>query len=123
MLSALPGADSQLQAHMGISMNVGLTAGQLSQLTQVLADGGCGTGKTGSGGACAPTCNPSCREVATHFLMWPRALPSRHDSVDAALSLSERATRAIGTAIMSLSMVSPIRTPASKRSATMSRNP
>ena len=37
MLSALPGADSQLQAHMRISMNVGLTAGQLRQLTQVLA--------------------------------------------------------------------------------------
>ena len=38
MLSALQGADSQLQAHMGFSMNVGLTAAQLSQLTQVLAD-------------------------------------------------------------------------------------
>lgn len=38
MLSALPGAESQLQAHMRISMNVGLTAGQLRQLTQVLAD-------------------------------------------------------------------------------------
>ena len=38
MLSALQGADSQLQSHMGISMNVGITAGQLSQLTQVLAD-------------------------------------------------------------------------------------
>lgn len=37
MLSALPGADSQLQAHMRISMNVGLTTGQLRQLTQVLA--------------------------------------------------------------------------------------
>ncbi|WP_228762683.1 carboxymuconolactone decarboxylase family protein [Xylella fastidiosa] len=37
MLSALPGAESQLQAHMRISMNVGLTAGQLRQLTQVLA--------------------------------------------------------------------------------------
>jgi len=36
MLSALPGAESQLQAHMRISMNVGLTAGQLRQLTQVL---------------------------------------------------------------------------------------
>jgi 4-carboxymuconolactone decarboxylase len=38
MLSALPGAESQLQAHMRISMNVGLTASQLRQLTQVLAD-------------------------------------------------------------------------------------
>jgi alkylhydroperoxidase/carboxymuconolactone decarboxylase family protein YurZ len=38
MLSALPGADSQLQAHMGFSMNVGLTVSQLTQLTQVLAD-------------------------------------------------------------------------------------
>lgn len=36
MLSALPGAEPQLQAHMSISMNVGLTAGQLRQLTQVL---------------------------------------------------------------------------------------
>ncbi|MGJ7487443.1 carboxymuconolactone decarboxylase family protein [Variovorax sp. LT2P21] len=38
MLSALPGADSQLQSHMGISMNVGITASQLTQLTQVLAE-------------------------------------------------------------------------------------
>ena len=38
MLSALPGAESQLQSHMRISMNVGLTASQLDQLTQVLAD-------------------------------------------------------------------------------------
>ena len=38
MLSALPGAESQLQAHMRISMNVGLTAGQLRQFTQVLAE-------------------------------------------------------------------------------------
>ena len=38
MLSALPGAGAQLQAHMGFSMNVGLTAAQLGQLTQVLAD-------------------------------------------------------------------------------------
>jgi 4-carboxymuconolactone decarboxylase len=37
MLSALQGAESQLQAHMGFSMNVGLTAGQLGQLAQVLA--------------------------------------------------------------------------------------
>jgi 4-carboxymuconolactone decarboxylase len=38
MLSALPGAESQLQSHMRISMNVGLTAGQLRQLTEVLAE-------------------------------------------------------------------------------------
>lgn len=38
MLSALPGAESQLQSHMNISMNVGLTASQLRQLAQVLAD-------------------------------------------------------------------------------------
>ena len=38
MLSALPGAESQLQSHMRISMNVGLTAGQLRQVSQVLAD-------------------------------------------------------------------------------------
>jgi alkylhydroperoxidase/carboxymuconolactone decarboxylase family protein YurZ len=38
MLSSLQGADSQLQSHMGISMNVGITASQLNQLTQVLAD-------------------------------------------------------------------------------------
>jgi len=37
MLSALPGAESQLQAHMRISMNIGLTAAQLRQLTEVLA--------------------------------------------------------------------------------------
>ncbi len=37
MLSALPGAESQLQAHMRISMNVGITAGQLRQLIQVLS--------------------------------------------------------------------------------------
>jgi alkylhydroperoxidase/carboxymuconolactone decarboxylase family protein YurZ len=38
MLSALPGAESQLQSHMRISMNVGLTGSQLEQLVQVLAD-------------------------------------------------------------------------------------
>ena len=38
MLSALPGAEPQLLAHMRISMNVGITEGQLRQLTQVLAD-------------------------------------------------------------------------------------
>jgi 4-carboxymuconolactone decarboxylase len=38
MLSALPGAEPQLLAHMRISMNVGLTEGQLRQFTKVLAD-------------------------------------------------------------------------------------
>ncbi|WP_280810565.1 carboxymuconolactone decarboxylase family protein [Variovorax boronicumulans] len=38
MLSSLQGADSQVQSHMGISMNVGLTASQLTQLAQVLAE-------------------------------------------------------------------------------------
>ncbi|HZW14041.1 MAG TPA: carboxymuconolactone decarboxylase family protein [Noviherbaspirillum sp.] len=38
MLSALPGAESQLQSHMRISINVGLTAGQLDRLVQVLAE-------------------------------------------------------------------------------------
>ncbi|WP_156362465.1 carboxymuconolactone decarboxylase family protein [Xylophilus sp. Leaf220] len=38
MLSALQGADSQVQSHMGISMNAGITAGQLNQLVKVLAD-------------------------------------------------------------------------------------
>jgi 4-carboxymuconolactone decarboxylase len=38
MLSALPGAEAQLQSHMRVSMNVGLTAEQLHQLTSVLAD-------------------------------------------------------------------------------------
>jgi 4-carboxymuconolactone decarboxylase len=38
MLSALRGTESQLQSHMGISMNVGLTSNQLRQLAQVLAD-------------------------------------------------------------------------------------
>jgi alkylhydroperoxidase/carboxymuconolactone decarboxylase family protein YurZ len=38
MLSALAGAESQLQSHMGISMNVGITAAQLQQLAQVLND-------------------------------------------------------------------------------------
>jgi alkylhydroperoxidase/carboxymuconolactone decarboxylase family protein YurZ len=37
MLSALPGAESQLQAHIRISMNVGLTAAQLRQVADVLA--------------------------------------------------------------------------------------
>lgn len=38
MLSALPGAESQLQSHMRISMNVGLTASQLEQFVQVLVE-------------------------------------------------------------------------------------
>lgn len=38
MLSALPGAEPQVQAHMRISMNVGLTESQLRQLVRVLAD-------------------------------------------------------------------------------------
>jgi len=38
MLSALPGAESQLQSHMRISMNVGFTPQQMRQLTEVLAD-------------------------------------------------------------------------------------
>ncbi|MBH9664552.1 carboxymuconolactone decarboxylase family protein [Burkholderia multivorans] len=38
MLAALTGVDSQLQAHMRISMNVGLSADQLKQLCDVLAD-------------------------------------------------------------------------------------
>ncbi|WP_175839382.1 carboxymuconolactone decarboxylase family protein [Burkholderia anthina] len=38
MLAALPGVEPQVQAHMRISMNVGLTESQLRQLGQVLAD-------------------------------------------------------------------------------------
>lgn len=38
MLAALPGAEPQLQAHMRISMNTGLSAAQLRQLTEVLAE-------------------------------------------------------------------------------------
>jgi len=38
MLAAMPGVDAQLQAHMRISMNVGISASQLQQLAQVLAD-------------------------------------------------------------------------------------
>jgi alkylhydroperoxidase/carboxymuconolactone decarboxylase family protein YurZ len=37
MLAAMPGVESQLQAHMRISMNIGLTAAQLRQASQVLA--------------------------------------------------------------------------------------
>lgn len=38
MLSAMPGAEAQLQAHMRISMNAGLSAGQLQQFAQTLAE-------------------------------------------------------------------------------------
>lgn len=38
MLSALPGAESQLQSHMRIGMNVGLTPAQFAHLGQVLAE-------------------------------------------------------------------------------------
>ena len=36
MLSAIPGVESQLQAHMRISMNTGLTVEQLRQVSQIL---------------------------------------------------------------------------------------
>ncbi len=36
MLAALPGVDGQLQAHVRISLNTGLTASQLQQVVQVL---------------------------------------------------------------------------------------
>jgi len=39
-LSAMPGVESQLQSHVGFSMNVGLTAPQLRQLADVLAQRG-----------------------------------------------------------------------------------
>jgi 4-carboxymuconolactone decarboxylase len=38
MLSSLSGAEAQLQSHMRISLNVGLTVSQLDQLAQVLAE-------------------------------------------------------------------------------------
>ena len=38
MLSSLAGVEPQLESHMRISMNVGLTAGQLRQLVEVLAE-------------------------------------------------------------------------------------
>ena len=38
MLAALQGTDSQLRSHMNIGMNVGITAAQLKQLTQILGD-------------------------------------------------------------------------------------
>ena len=37
ILAALPGVESQLQAHMRISLNTGLTASQLQQVVQVLS--------------------------------------------------------------------------------------
>jgi len=37
-LAATPGAEAQLRSHMAASMRVGLTAAQLRQLTQVLAE-------------------------------------------------------------------------------------
>jgi len=40
MLAMLAGAESQLQSHLRISMNVGITKGQLTQLGQVLEQGG-----------------------------------------------------------------------------------
>jgi 4-carboxymuconolactone decarboxylase len=39
-LAAIPGVESQLQSHIRISMNVGLSAAQLRQLAQVLAQRG-----------------------------------------------------------------------------------
>jgi alkylhydroperoxidase/carboxymuconolactone decarboxylase family protein YurZ len=39
-LAAMPGVESQLQAHVRISMNVGLTATQLRELADVLAERG-----------------------------------------------------------------------------------
>lgn len=38
MLSALPGAEAQLQAHIGMSMNTGLTAAQMQQAVQALEE-------------------------------------------------------------------------------------
>jgi alkylhydroperoxidase/carboxymuconolactone decarboxylase family protein YurZ len=38
ILSAISGVESQLQSHVRISMNIGITAGQLRQVSQVLAD-------------------------------------------------------------------------------------
>lgn len=38
MLAAIPGVEQQLQAHMRISMNVGITTEQLHQLVQVLTE-------------------------------------------------------------------------------------
>ena len=36
MLSVLPGAEAQVQSHMQISKNIGLTTGQLGQLAGIL---------------------------------------------------------------------------------------
>ncbi|WP_204275450.1 carboxymuconolactone decarboxylase family protein, partial [Enterobacter hormaechei] len=38
MLAALPGTEAQLQAHMRMSMNTGVSTAQLRQLTQVLGE-------------------------------------------------------------------------------------
>lgn len=38
MLSAMQGVEAQLQSHVGISLNVGITADQLGQVAQALAD-------------------------------------------------------------------------------------
>lgn len=38
MLAALPGAEAQLQAHMRMSMNIGISAAQLRQLSEVLGE-------------------------------------------------------------------------------------
>ncbi|HEX2547409.1 MAG TPA: carboxymuconolactone decarboxylase family protein, partial [Ramlibacter sp.] len=39
-LAALPGVESQLQSHVAVSLNVGLTAAQLRQVADVLAERG-----------------------------------------------------------------------------------
>jgi 4-carboxymuconolactone decarboxylase len=39
-LAAMPGVESQLQSHIAVSLNVGLTAAQLGQLADVLAERG-----------------------------------------------------------------------------------
>ncbi|RZI99047.1 MAG: carboxymuconolactone decarboxylase, partial [Rubrivivax sp.] len=39
-LAALPGAESQLQSHVGFSLNVGLTVPQLRDLADTLAQRG-----------------------------------------------------------------------------------
>ncbi|MBA1278826.1 carboxymuconolactone decarboxylase [Pseudomonas stutzeri] len=38
-LSAVPGVESQLQSHMRMSMNVGLTSNQMRKVVQVLSEG------------------------------------------------------------------------------------
>ena len=48
-LAAMPGVEAQLRSHMRASMRVGLSASQLRQLTQVLAErGDAGAGKRAS---------------------------------------------------------------------------